>query len=80
MQTQMQAPFLVTGSVEVELSVLQPTLCIVINAAAMNITGAALKQLQLEGVGLVVPIFMRWAPLLACMMILLKLLGFTELA
>ena len=49
LQTQMQEPFAVVGSMEVELSIAQPTLCLVLSAAAMNITGAPLKQPNLAG-------------------------------
>jgi hypothetical protein len=39
-----QGPFAVNGSVEVELDVGRPTRCVVLHAAGMNITHAALLQ------------------------------------
>jgi len=39
-----QAPFAVNGSVEVELEIERPTRCVVLHAASMNITHAALLQ------------------------------------
>ena len=49
LRTQLEPPYTVTGSVEIELSVPKPTLCVVISAAAMTITGASLLHPALPG-------------------------------
>ena len=40
----LQAPFHVNGSVEIELEVEQPSQCVVLHAAGMDITHAALLE------------------------------------
>ena len=50
LQTQLQAPYTVSGSVQIELSISQPTLCVVISAAALSITGASLLTPPVPGV------------------------------
>lgn len=49
LQTDLQDPFAVTGSVEIELKINQPTLCVVISAAALTITNASLLSPAVPG-------------------------------
>ena len=49
LETSMQEPFLVNGTVDITLKVLQPTLCVVLHATAMNITHVALKNPHTHG-------------------------------
>lgn len=49
LHTQMREPYTVTGTVDIDLHITQPTLCLVISAAAMNITSARLTQPSLVG-------------------------------
>ena len=43
LETSTREPFLINGTVDITLKVLQPTLCVVLHATAMNITHVALK-------------------------------------
>lgn len=49
MQAQLDDPFTVTGYVEIAVKISQPTLCVVLGAAAMTITNASLLTPNLAG-------------------------------
>ena len=49
LETSMREPFLINGTVDITLKVLQPTLCVVLHATAMNITHVALNNPHTHG-------------------------------
>ena len=56
LETNMQEPYQVNGTVKITLQVLQPTLCVVLHATAMNITHASLLNPHTDGGWAVPPV------------------------